>query len=113
MNTLFTKETEGEIVFPREELTNWLYNTKWSLLKKYGQVTLYRLGCTQTSRNICLANIYIYEIIINKNKSMNLKYSMKYSMNRYMPRVYRKKGRSDIIIISKDKNKLKKEKYNI
>ena len=33
-----------EIVFPREEHIIWLFSTKWSALKIYIQVTLYRLS---------------------------------------------------------------------
>lgn len=29
----------GEIVFPREEHTNWLFNTNWSAPKTYIKVT--------------------------------------------------------------------------
>jgi hypothetical protein len=38
------KAGSGRGVFPREEHTNWLSNAKWSTLKRYLQVALYRLN---------------------------------------------------------------------
>lgn len=34
---------EGEIVFPKEEHTNWLANAKWSAFNIHIQLTLYSL----------------------------------------------------------------------
>jgi hypothetical protein len=58
--------SEGEIVFPRED-TNWLSNTKWSALRTYLKVTLYRLSMLYLGiyvhicvymYNICISSIY-------------------------------------------------------
>jgi hypothetical protein len=37
-------ESEKKIIFPKEEHTNWLSNTKWSVLKICIQVILSKLG---------------------------------------------------------------------
>jgi hypothetical protein len=66
LNILFSKDTEVEIVFSGEKHTNWLCNTKWSVLKIYGQETVYRLGCTQAFRYVCIYYIYINETIVNE-----------------------------------------------
>lgn len=46
-----------ETVYPREEHTTWLFNTKWSALKTHIQVTLYRLSRLYVGIDI---NISIY-----------------------------------------------------
>lgn len=47
----------GEVVFIREEHTDWLSNTKWSILKTCIQVTLYR------QNKLYLRIIYICNVI--------------------------------------------------
>jgi hypothetical protein len=44
----------GEIVFPREEHTNWLSNTKWSVLKPYIYMS------NMQTEQVIYRNIYVY-----------------------------------------------------
>lgn len=69
----------GETASPREEQTNyWLFNTKWSALKTYMQVTIYRPSrLVYIFRNSYVHTYtYMYTTMTNtKKKAMNLKES--------------------------------------
>lgn len=49
----------GEIVFLREEQTNWVSITKWSNLKTYINVTVYKVSRLYLGMYICM---YVYAV---------------------------------------------------
>lgn len=74
-----------EIDFPKAQHTKRLSHTKWSTLKAYTPVTLYRLSKLHTQEYTC---IYMHMYICNSNwrkkkKAMNLKESKKGYMERF------------------------------
>lgn len=56
---------KGEIAFLREEHDNWLSNIKWSALKAYTHLTLYKQS--QRIKNIH-AYTYVYVTIVSRGK---------------------------------------------
>lgn len=82
----------GETVVPMEEHTNWLSNTKWSVMKTYIQGTLYRLR--RLCKEYTCIYMYLYAVIINfKRESMDLKESKE----GYMGWSGERKGKGEVI----------------
>lgn len=65
----------GEIISPRKEHTNWLFNPKWSALKTHIQLTLYRLNILFTIMNV-YTQTFMYTGNINEKDTMNLNASI-------------------------------------
>lgn len=80
-----------EVAFPKEEHSNWLFGAKWSALKIYIQVTLYRL-------NQLDLRIYMY-IHICIQKQLMKKEATNLNENRegYMEGLRRRKGKGEML----------------
>lgn len=65
----------GEIISPRKEHTNLLFNTKWSALKTQILLTLYGLSILFTIMNV-YTQTYMYTANINEKDTMNLNASI-------------------------------------